>query len=124
MWRAVFFRFRKGNPSIQAMQLDLRNDMVSNVASLFSGLVASGIIHRRFFDVDLKYVDPGVAILIALYIAISWGRQLISAPPALPAPSPRSHFTLAILTIHLRTSIMYEHVLPIARTCSYASLVT
>ena len=88
MWRAVFFRFRKGNPSIQAMQLDLRNDMVSNVASLFSGLVASGMIHRRFFDVDLKYVDPIVAILIALYIAISWGLQLIRAPAA------RFHFIL------------------------------
>ena len=87
----MFFRFRKGNPSIQAMQLDLRNDMVSNVASLFSGLVSSNKILQLFpntQNVDLKYVDPGVAILIALYIAISWGRQLLRAPAL------RSHFVL------------------------------
>ena len=62
------FRFRKGNQSIQALQMDMRNDMISNVGSLLSGLIA-----YHFF----KYVDPVTAILIAVYIAFSWSRQLL-----------------------------------------------
>ena len=62
------FRFRKRNQSIQALQMDMRNDMISNVGALVSGLIAFHF---------LKYVDPIIAILIAVYIAFSWCRQLL-----------------------------------------------
>lgn len=58
-------RIAKTSPSADALAQDHRNDVFSNSVAVITSLVA----HWRR---TLWYVDPIGAILISLYIAVSW----------------------------------------------------
>ena len=51
------------NPSVQALSVDHRNDVVSNIVALIFGLLGTFVY---------RYLDPIGAILIAFYIIVNW----------------------------------------------------
>ena len=51
------------NPSVEALAIDHRNDMVSNIAALVFGLIGTYVYNL---------VDPIGAILLSVYIIVNW----------------------------------------------------
>ncbi|KAK3105096.1 hypothetical protein FSP39_017200 [Pinctada imbricata] len=63
---------RVRSPTVQALAQDHRNDVFSNTLAIACGYIGSQQVLDRFRYRPLIYVDPVGAILISLYIAITW----------------------------------------------------
>ncbi|XP_069111941.1 uncharacterized protein [Argopecten irradians] len=63
---------RINSPTIQALAQDHRNDVVSNTVAILCGYVGSEEMRQQTRILSLAYVDPVGAILISLYIAVTW----------------------------------------------------
>ncbi|XP_064598795.1 uncharacterized protein LOC135465484 [Liolophura sinensis] len=61
------------SPSIQALALDHRNDVLSNTIALIFGYIGSAELREKSGILQLAHLDPIGAILISLYIIINWG---------------------------------------------------
>ncbi|XP_033764124.1 metal tolerance protein 11-like isoform X3 [Pecten maximus] len=60
------------SPTIQALAQDHRNDVISNTLAILCGYIGSEEIRQQTKNINLAYVDPVGAILISLYIAVTW----------------------------------------------------
>jgi len=54
-----------GSAAVDTYAEDHRNDVLTNIAGLAGGLIASKFV-------DAWFVDPGVALLLALFVAYNW----------------------------------------------------
>ncbi|XP_071147717.1 uncharacterized protein [Mytilus edulis] len=59
-------------PTVQALALDHRNDVLSNAVALVCGYVGSQELLDKTGEKGLIYVDPIGAIVISIYIIINW----------------------------------------------------
>lgn len=59
-------------PSVQALAQDHRNDVLSNSVALICGYIGSQEMQDKTSVYGLVYVDPIGAIIISIYIIISW----------------------------------------------------
>ncbi|XP_070206734.1 uncharacterized protein [Littorina saxatilis] len=57
---------------VQALALDHRNDVMSNVVAIICGYLGSKEFQAKYGLHGFIYVDPGGAILISLYIIVNW----------------------------------------------------
>ncbi|XP_060073739.1 uncharacterized protein LOC132553505 [Ylistrum balloti] len=60
------------SPTIQALAQDHRNDVISNTVAILFGYIGSKDMRQKTKILSLAYLDPIGAILICLYIAITW----------------------------------------------------
>ncbi|XP_036355598.1 metal tolerance protein 9 [Octopus sinensis] len=65
---------RVNSPTVQALALDQRNDVVSNFSALLFGYIGSKEIFERTNIQELRYLDPIGAILISSYFFVNWWR--------------------------------------------------
>ncbi|KAK3105312.1 hypothetical protein FSP39_022271, partial [Pinctada imbricata] len=63
---------RVSSPSVQALAMDHRNDVISNTFALIFGYIGSQDMQNKTGVPALVYLDPVGAILISIYIAINW----------------------------------------------------
>ncbi|KAK7496816.1 hypothetical protein BaRGS_00012025 [Batillaria attramentaria] len=59
-------------PTVQALALDHRNDVMSNTVAMICGYLGSKQFQDQVSLQGFIYVDPGGAILISLYIIFNW----------------------------------------------------
>ncbi|XP_045161557.2 uncharacterized protein LOC123526463 isoform X2 [Mercenaria mercenaria] len=64
----------KGSSSVQALALDHRNDVLSNIVAIVCGYLGSKEFIYEVNKEDVKYIDPMGAILISIYILVNWWR--------------------------------------------------
>ncbi|KAJ8320871.1 hypothetical protein KUTeg_002458 [Tegillarca granosa] len=60
------------SPTVKALAQDHRNDVLSNTLAIICGYIGSQEVRDRYKFEYLVHVDPIGAILISLYIAITW----------------------------------------------------
>lgn len=63
---------RVKTPTVQALAQDHRNDVLSNTLAIVCGYIGSREIQKEIGEKCLIYADPIGAIIISLYIAITW----------------------------------------------------
>ncbi|XP_059141904.1 uncharacterized protein LOC131929627 [Physella acuta] len=67
----------QSNP-VDALIQDHRNDTVSNLVAIVCGYLGSQQFADRVNTKEVAYIDPGGAIIIALYIIINWWKTGIA----------------------------------------------
>ncbi|CAF4207434.1 unnamed protein product, partial [Rotaria sordida] len=74
--KAILFLlcYRLKTPTMSALSSDHRNDVCSNIVALFCGLIGS-FAYRNKISQEAIVIDPIGAVLISLYIIITWIQQ-------------------------------------------------
>ncbi|XP_053379277.1 uncharacterized protein LOC123539362 isoform X2 [Mercenaria mercenaria] len=67
----IFCR-RVKHPTVQALALDHRNDVLSNFIAIVFGYLGSREMQTQVDSPDLVYIDPIGAIIISIYIIANW----------------------------------------------------
>ncbi|XP_014790618.1 uncharacterized protein LOC106883972 isoform X2 [Octopus bimaculoides] len=65
---------RVNSPTVQAIALDQRNDVLSNLLALVFGYIGSKQMFDRTNILGLRFLDPIGAILISCYFFVNWWR--------------------------------------------------
>lgn len=98
------------NPSIQALAQDHRNDVLSNLIAVVFGYVGSQEMFDKTGIAWLGHLDPIGAILISIYIIITWGFTAYKQIKMLTGYTAKPEFLRKLTWICINHHQKVEHV--------------
>ncbi|UJR18240.1 hypothetical protein I4U23_005140 [Adineta vaga] len=101
--------YRVKSPIMSALAEDHRNDVASNIIALGCGLVGS-YAYQNSIDQRAIVVDPTGAILISIYIIISWIRQANRQIKCLTGYTAKPQFLSQIIWLTYHHSPLIEKI--------------
>ncbi|KAK7504274.1 hypothetical protein BaRGS_00004578, partial [Batillaria attramentaria] len=101
---------RVDSPTVQALALDHRNDVMSNIVAIACGYLGSAEFQQQVDIRGFIFVDPAGAILISVYIIYNWWRTGHEQMKLLTGHTARPDFLSKITWLVLNHDHRIRHV--------------